>query len=83
MSKSNNILANKSRGIVNLSSFSEHESSPAECLKNATCWHLLFIYTMHALAHLETYENYDHAHYNTHMYVKDSPFYKMYFYGHK
>lgn len=82
--KSNQMLYNEARGTVNLASMIENEQSnlnPAEYFQTMTCWHLLFIYTLHALAHWDAYDKYEHAHYDTHLNVRDSPFFKFHFYG--
>lgn len=80
-SKNNQMLVDESRGTVNMSSESGPCSRPAHYFKNLTTCQLLFIYTLHALAHLEVFDIYDHAHYDTHMYMRESVFFKIYFYG--
>jgi hypothetical protein len=79
MAKSNQMLMNEDRGTVSLSNF--HEANPAEYFQTMMTWKLLFIYTLHAMAHWDAYDKYEHAHYDTHLYVRDSPFFKLYFYG--
>ena len=80
--KSNQMVFNEARGTVNLRAALENERyNPAEYFQTMTCWHLLFIYTLHALAHWDTYNKYDNGHYDTHLYVRDSPFFKFHFYG--
>lgn len=81
-SKSNQMLYNEARGTVNLSSMMEiDQHNPAEYFQTMTCWHLLFIYTLHALAHWDAYDKYEHCYYDTHLNVRDSPFFKFHFYG--
>lgn len=82
MSKSNQMLVDQGKGTINLLCLNEYETNPADYFKLMTCWHLLFIYTLHALAHWETYDKYEHAHYDTHTYLRDSPFFKIFYYGH-
>ena len=80
--KSNQMLYNEARGTVNLASIMQiDQHNPAEYFNTMTCWHLLFIYTLHALAHWDTYNKYESGYYDTHLYVRDSPFYKFHFYG--
>lgn len=80
--KSNQMNYNEARGTVNLTSLMESDQhNPAEYFKLMSCWYLLFIYTLHALAHWDTYDKYDHGYYDTHSYVRDSPFFKFHFYG--
>lgn len=79
---SNQMLYNEARGTVNLSSILQNEQqNPAEYFQTMTCWHLLFIYTLHALAHWDVYDKYEHCYYDSHLYLNQSPFYKFYFYG--
>lgn len=77
-SKSHQTLCNEARGTVNLSSLMEEERNTAEYFQKMTCWQLLFIHTLHALAHWDVYDKYRHAHYDTHLCMKESPFYKFY-----
>lgn len=79
--KSNQMLYNEARGTVHLSSLENERHNPAEYFQTMTCWHLLFIYTLHAMAHWHTYSRYDNGFYDTHMYLRDSPFFKFHFYG--
>lgn len=83
MTQSNRMLVDESRGTINISSFENHEVGldPASYFKNMTCWQMLFIFTMHALAHWDAYDKYEHSYYDSHLRVRDSPFYKMHFYG--
>lgn len=78
LSKSNQLLFNEARGTVNLSTLLEEDYNTAEYFETMTRWQLLFIYTMHAMAHWHVYEMYQHAHYDTHLHMKESPFYKFY-----
>lgn len=81
LSKSNQLLFNEARGTVNLSSLlneSGQERNTAEYFQMMTCWQLLFIHTLHALAHWDLYDKHQHAHYDTHLSMKESPFYKFY-----
>lgn len=81
MNKTNHLLVNESRGTINISGCREYENCPADYFQTMTMWQMLFIYTLHALAHWDAYDKYEHAHYDTHLYVRDSPFFKLYFYG--
>lgn len=78
LSKSNQLLFNEARGTINLSSLLDEERNTAEYFQMMTCWQLLFVFTLHALAHWDIYDKYRHAHYDTHLYMKESPFYKFY-----
>lgn len=78
LAKSNQLLFNEARGTVNLSTLLDEETNTAEYFQSMTCWQLLFIYTLHALAHWDIYDSYKHAHYDTHLYMKESVFYKFY-----
>lgn len=78
LSKSNQLLFNEARGTVNLSTLLDIESNTADYFESMTYWQLLFIYTLHALAHWDIYDSYKHAHYDTHLYMKESVFYKFY-----
>lgn len=78
LSEMNQTLCNEARGTVNLSSLMDEERNTAEYFKQMTCWQLLFIFTLHALAHWNVYDIYKHAHYDTHQCMKESPFYKFY-----
>lgn len=77
LSKSNQLLFNEARGTINLSTLLDEDCQTADYFQSMTCWQLLFIYTLHALAHWDTYDSYKHAHYDTHQYMKESPFYKF------
>lgn len=80
--KSNQMLYNESRGTINLQCMMENDLyNPAEYFQTMTCWQLLFIYTLHALSHWDAYDKYENSCYDTHIYVRDSPFFKFYFYG--
>lgn len=85
--RNNQMLVDEARGTINLSAASVlleglgGVANPASYFKNLTMWQLLFVYTLHAMAHLDVFDTYDHAHYDSHMYVKESPFYRMHFYG--
>lgn len=81
MGKSNQLLVNEARGTVNLSSCHEYDCNPADYFQTMTTWQMLFLYTLHALAHWDAYDKYEHGYYDTHLYVRDSPFFKLYFYG--
>lgn len=81
MNKSNQMLVNEERGTINLAYANNYECNPAEYFITMAKWQMLFVYTLHALAHWDVYDKYEHAHYDTHMYLRDSPFFKIYFYG--
>lgn len=78
LSKSNELLFNEARGTINLSSLMDEERNSAEYFQIMTGWQLLFIHTLHALAHWNMYDKYRHAHYDTHLPIKESPFYNFY-----
>lgn len=78
ISQSNQLLFNEARGTVNLSSLIDEDRNTAEYFRIMTGWQLLFIHTLHALAHWDIYDKYRHSHYDTHLYMKESPFYKFY-----
>lgn len=78
LAKSNQLLFNEARGTINLSTVLDEDYTTAEYFESMTCWQLLFIYTLHALAHWDIYDTYKHAHYDTHLYMKESVFYKFY-----
>lgn len=78
LAKSNQMLFNEARGTVNLSTLLDDEMNTAEYFESMTCWQLLFIYTLHALAHWDVYDSYKHAHYDNHQHMKESAFYKFY-----
>lgn len=80
-SKSNQMLVNEARGTINMVSSDQYEHDPAQYFQTMTTWQLLFIFTLHALSHWDAYDKYEHAHYDDHLYVRDSSFYKLYFYG--
>lgn len=80
--RNNQMLVDEARGTINLSAAAfDGAAHPAGYFKNLTTWQLLFVYALHALAHLDVFDTYDHAHYDSHMYVKDSPFFRLHFYG--
>lgn len=81
MNRLNQMLVNEARGTINIINQTENEMSPAEYFQLMTTWHLLFIFTLHALAHWDTFDKYEHAHYDTHMIVRDSVFFKLYYQG--
>lgn len=78
LSRSNQLLVNEGRGTIDLSSAMEHQQDSAQYFQTMMSWQLLFIYTLHAMAHFDIYNKYRHAHYDTHQYMRDSPFYKFY-----
>lgn len=80
-SKSNAMLVNEARGTINMTSLEDCDYDPAVYFKNMTTWQLLFIFTCHALTHFEAYNTLEHAHYDDHLYARDSVFYKLHFLG--
>lgn len=78
MSQSNQLLLNEARGTINLSSLFEEEQNTAEYFQTMTCWQLLFVHTLHALAHLDIYDKTRHAHYDKHHFMRDSVFFRFY-----
>lgn len=81
MSKNNQLLVNHDRGTINFALLDHQERSPAQYFKTMTTWHLFFVHFMHAMAHWDTYDQYEHANYDTHAHVRNSVFFKLYFYG--
>jgi hypothetical protein len=83
MTRSNRMLVDEDRGTVNTMNFDERDfiEDPAEYFKTMTAWELLFIFTMHAMAHWDAYHSSNSCHYLRHDVVKTSPFYQMHFYG--
>lgn len=81
MNRSNHMLVDEARGTINFSFLEDNVHNPAEYFQHAVTWQLLFLYTMHLLAHWDTYDKYQHCNYDTHMRVRESEFYNMYFYG--
>lgn len=81
LTKSNKFLYNQARGTIHLSALHEELSNPAEFLTTMSGYHLLFIFTNHALAHWDVYEQYEHAHYDNHLHVRNSPFFNFHFLG--
>ncbi|GFY66930.1 uncharacterized protein TNIN_179591 [Trichonephila inaurata madagascariensis] len=80
--KNNQMLVDEARGTVNLTAYYEGgRSNPAHYFQNLITWYLYFIFVLHAMAHLDTYDKFDHAQYDTHVHLKESPFFKIYFYG--
>lgn len=81
-SKNNKLLVDEARGTINMAARQGMQGdSPASYFQNHVTWILLFISTLHALAHLEVFDKYDHAFYDNHSHVRDSIFYKLWFYG--
>lgn len=81
LNKSNQLLVNEERGTINMAYSNNYECNPADYFKTMAKWQMLFVHTLHVLAHWDVYDKYDHAHYDTHLHLRDSPFYKVYFYG--
>lgn len=80
-SRNNVMLIDENRGTINMQACQGFTNKTADYFKYITTYHLLFIYTLHAMAHLNVFHIHDHSHYDNHAYVKDSPFFKLYFYG--
>lgn len=81
MSRNNHMLVDEARGTINFSVIDEEQGNPAEYFKHMTTWQMLFMYTMHFMAHWDTYERYNHANYDTHLNMKQSKFYNLYYHG--
>ena len=81
MNRQNHMLVDEARGIINFSVMEDTLHSPAEYFQHTTTWQLLFLFTLHLMAHWDTYDKYQHANYDTHMRVRESEFYNLYFYG--
>lgn len=84
LSGKNNMYMDEARGTINLFSNTDGYKSKLQKAsyhkKRITCY-LLFIYTLHALAHLHIYSIYKHAHFNNHKYLSNSLFFKLYYSG--
>ncbi|GFQ64449.1 uncharacterized protein TNCT_125251 [Trichonephila clavata] len=81
VNRNNHMLVDEARGTINFSVLEETIHNPAEYFQHITTWQMLFLYTLHLMAHWDTYDKYNHAHYDTHMRLTDSEFYNLYFYG--
>lgn len=81
LSKSNQMLVNEARGTINMSSLEDYGHDPAKYFQDMTTIQMLFIFTAHACAHWEMYNKCEHAHYDDHLGVRDSKFYKFHFPG--
>jgi hypothetical protein len=77
----NTMLVDEARGTINFSLLEETTHNPAEYFKHMSTWQLLFLFTVHLMAHWDTYDKYQHANYDTHMRVRESEFYNLYFAG--
>lgn len=77
----NTINYDLDRGVVNLSNRNFFNLQPADYYKLSSCWYLLFIAVNHALTHVESFEKYDTASYNSHENFKKSSFHKLYLHG--
>lgn len=82
LSGKNNMYMDEARGTINLD-MNGHKSKlqHATYHKKRITSYLLFIYTLHALAHLHIYSIYKHAHFDNHKYLNNSPFFKLYYSG--
>ncbi|KMQ84678.1 hypothetical protein RF55_17327 [Lasius niger] len=80
-SSNNRMLVDESRGTINISRGISDGRPPAKFYQTLTTWQLFFIFTCHAMAHLELFYLYDHAFFDTHMNIRESVFYKIHFYG--
>lgn len=81
MNRNNHMLVDEARGIINFSIMEDTLHNPAEYFQHTTTWQMLFLFTLHFMAHWDTYDKYQHANYDTHMRVRESDFYNLYFYG--
>ncbi|GBN13098.1 hypothetical protein AVEN_257681-1 [Araneus ventricosus] len=81
MNRNNSMLVDEARGTINFSIMEDTMHNPAEYFKHVSTWQLLFLHTCHLLAHWDTYDKYQHANYDTHMRLRESEFYNLYFYG--
>lgn len=76
-----NMLVDEARGTINFSMLEETTHNPAEYFKHMAIWQLLFLFTIHFMAHWDTFDKYQHASYDTHMRVRESDFYNLHFAG--
>lgn len=81
MNKNNNMLVDEARGTINFSMLEEPTHNPAEFFKYTSAWQLLFLFTIHMMAHWDTFDKYQHANYDTHARVRESEFFNLYFAG--
>ncbi|GBN65590.1 hypothetical protein AVEN_112027-1 [Araneus ventricosus] len=80
--KNNHMLVDESRGTINMSAYYDAGgTNPSHYFLNLMTWYFYWIFLLHAMAHLEVYDKYDHAQYDTHGHIKDSRFFKIHFYG--
>lgn len=80
----NEMLVDEERGTVNMTAYYEQGMQsvcPALYYKNTTTWQLLFIFTLHAMAHLDLYDKYHNSFYKAHKNIQSSVFFKIFFYG--
>ena len=80
----NNMYVDEARGTINIFDSTTRFGSKGQHAvyhKKRIIRYLLFIYTLHALAHLHIYSIYKHGHYDNHKYLTSSPFFKLYYSG--
>lgn len=80
--KHNQMMVDEARGTINMAAYQgSNSANPASFFKSMTTLRFLFVFTLHALAHLHIFDQQEHAHYDNHMHIKESNFFKLYFYG--
>lgn len=80
--KNNIMYVDEARGTVNMTSYYDGGgSNPSHYFQNLMTWYFYWIFLLHAMAHLEIYDKYDHAQYDTHLRIRESIFFKIHFYG--
>ena len=80
----NDMYVDEARGTINIS----HGDSECRSRTDHAIYHririiryLLFVYTLHGLAHLHMYSIYKHSFFDNHKYLSNSPFFKLYYSG--
>lgn len=80
-SQNNQLLVDEGRGSINFAGSSTIACRPAYHFESLHTWLAFFAYTLHALAHLDTFDRYDTCNYHSHSHVRDSVFFKVHFFG--
>ncbi|GFR14651.1 uncharacterized protein TNCT_490031 [Trichonephila clavata] len=72
VNRNNPMLVDEARGTINFSVLEDTINNPAEYFQHISTWQMLFVHTLHLMAHWDTYDKNQHANYDTHMQFKDS-----------
>lgn len=81
VSRNNHMLVDDGRGTINFSVMEETVHNPAEFFHYTTTWQMLFLYTLHFMAHWDLFHKSNHANFDTHARLNESEFYNMYYHG--